>query len=284
MVDVRLGPLPAVSAAHWAAYATDVLDAIQGGATAVPPLDAALVAAFRRYLGEWAQVAGAVGAAGTDGTFEWVGQMDRDTLADLATAWLELMATVSGRVEELGLPVGPPEGEAFYHALVAAIADALEHGDEEARVGEHLGEKLREAWPGLGVLARDEAPRKWRVVVADDSRDLRAVLRIALEQDGRFEVVGEAGDGAEAAARCAELQPDLVLLDLVMPRVDGWAALATIREQSPEVLAVVVSTIDEAVAADRAASMGAAAYVQKSISLVTLTDTLAELAELAEAS
>lgn len=273
MVDVRLGPLPAASAASWVAYASAVLDAIQGGATAVPPLDAALVAAFRRYLDEWAQVAGA------GEPFEWVGQMDRDTLADLATAWLELMATVSGRVEELGLPVGPPEGEAFYHALVAAIADALEHGDEEERPGEHLGEKLREAWPGLGVLSGGDAPRKWRVVVADDSRDLRAVLRIALEQDGRFEVVGEASDGAEAAARCAELQPDLVLLDLVMPRVDGWAALATIREECPGVLAIVVSTIDEAVAADRAASMGAAAYVQKSISLVTLTDTLAELAE-----
>jgi len=281
MVDVRLGPLPAASAAHWVAYATEVLDAIQCGATAVPPLDGGLVVAFRRFLGEWAQVVEAAGGAGVSGsgTFEWVGQMDRNTLADLATAWLELMATVSGRVEELGLPVGPPEGEAFYHALVAAIADALERSDEEARAGEHLGEKLREAWPGLGVLSGADAPRKWRVVVADDSRDLRAVLRIALEQDGRFEVVGEASDGAEAAERCAELQPDLVLLDLVMPRVDGWAALATIREQSPGVLAVVVSTIDEAVAADRAASLGAAAYVQKSISLVTLTDTLAELAE-----
>src|SRR5688500_7000354 len=126
MVDVRLGSLPAASAARWVAYATEVLDAIQGGTTAVAPLDAGLVASFRRYLCEWAQVA-ARRASGGD-PFEWVGQMDRDTLADLATAWLELMATVSGRVEELGLPVGPPEGEAFYHALVDAIADALEHG------------------------------------------------------------------------------------------------------------------------------------------------------------
>lgn len=271
MVDVHIGPLPASSAAAWAAYATSVLDAIQGGRTSVAPLDDALVRAFRSYLDEWAATASA------SATFDWSGQMDRRTLADLATAWLELMATVSGRVEELGLPVGPPDGEAFYHALVASIADALE--DEEPSA-EHLGEKLREAWPGLGAIGAEHQspPRRWRVVIADDSRDLRAVLRIALEQDGRFDVVAEAGDGAEAIARCAELQPDLLLLDLVMPRVDGWSALEAIREQSPGVVVIVVSTIDEAAAADRAAALGAAAYVQKSISLVSLTETLAELA------
>jgi CheY-like chemotaxis protein len=272
MVDVHIGPLPASSAAAWAAYATSVLDAIQGGRTSVPPLDDRLVHAFRRYLDEWSGVASASPAS-----FDWFGEVDRQTLADLATAWLELMATVSGRVEEVGLPVGPPEGEAFYHALVAAVADALEAED---RSSEHLGEKLREAWPGLGAIAPEHPrpPRRWRVVIADDSRDLRAVLRIALEQDGRFEVVGEAADGAEAIACCAELQPDLLLLDLVMPRVDGWSALETIREQSPDVVVTVVSTFDEAAAADRAASLGAAAYVQKSISLVSLTETLAELA------
>ena len=287
MVEVRLGPLPADSAASWVTYAKSVLDAIQGGRTEVPPLDDSLVTAFRGYLADWDRVATECLASSPPAPFEWVGQMDRDTLADLATAWLELMALVSGRVEELGLPVGPASGEAFYHALVGAIGEALDV--DEART-ERLGEKLREAWPGLGVIAAEahasgpRPPRRWRVVIADDARDLRAVLRIALEQDGRFDVVGEAANGEEAVARCAELLPDLVLLDLVMPRVDGWSALATIRERWPDVTVIVVSTIDEAMAADRAAALGAAAYVQKSISLVTLTDTLAELASLAEAS
>jgi CheY-like chemotaxis protein len=274
-VEVRIGPLPATSASSWVDYARSVLDAIQGHATPVAPLEARLAAAFGSYLEQWGAIASAMP------TFEWSGQMERDTLADLATAWLELMAVVSGRVEELGLPVGPPEGEAFYHALVAAIAEALDTDDR-------LGDKLREAWPGLGAISAEhdgDAPtprpptRRWRVVIADDSRDLRAVFRIALEQDGRFEVVGEAADGRQAVARCAELQPDLLLLDLVMPHVDGWSALTTIRKEQPGVLVIVVSTLDEAMAADRAAELGAAAYVQKSISLVTLTDTLAELAD-----
>lgn len=287
MVEVRLGPLPAGSAATWVAYAVSVLDAIQGGTTEVAPLDEQLVSAFRGYLAEWERAADA--AAGSP--FEWHGRMDRDTLADLATAWLELMAVVSGRVEDLGLPVGPASGEAFYHALVAAIGEALDVAEDEQHA-ERLGDKLREAWPGLGSigggsggdLRAPRAPRKWRVAIADDSRDLRAVLRIALEQDGRFEVVAEGGDGAEAVTMCESQQPDIVLLDLVMPRVDGWSALATIRERWPRTMVIVVSTIDEALAADRAKALGAAAYVQKSISLVTLTETLAELAGLAEAS
>lgn len=270
LVHVRVGPLSASGARAWLGYASAVLDAIQSRRTPLEPLPDDLAGDFRRYLAEWDE------AAATD-PFEWDAEEDRDRIAALATAWLELMAQVSGRVTELGLPVGPAEGEGFYHALVAALGEALAAGED------HLGDKLREAWPALGEFdvanaSAASAGRRLRVVIADDASDLRAVVRIALESDGRFDVVAEARDGVEAVEACEEHTPDVVLLDVVMPRMDGWTALRRIRQQCPSASVVVVSTLDASSAADKAAELGAAAYVQKSISLVSLTDTIARLA------
>lgn len=267
---MRIGPLPASSARAWVPYASSVLEALASGAVDVGlPLDDDVVEAFRRYLAEWDAL------AQRNGDFEWETLADRDLVARLSTAWLELMTKLSGRVAELGLHEGPPAGEVFYHALVKSIGDALAADDDP------LGEKLQEVWPAIGEIvprAAADEPRRIRVVVADDARDLRLVVRLALEQDGRFEVVGEAADGNEVVDVCERERPDVVLLDLVMPRVDGWTALERLREACPEASVVVMSTIDEAVAADRALASGAAAYVQKSVSLVDLTETLAALA------
>ena len=264
-VRVRVGPLPAASARAFLPYARTVLDAISSGRVdAGVTFDDDIGGAYDHYLGEWER------AAESD-PFLWEDDADRDTVARLATAWLELMANVSGRVAEVGLPEGPPEGEAFYNGLVAAITDALT-GDDS------LGQKLQEAWPALGDIVVKDPDRKLRVVVADDAKDLRLVLRIALEQDGRFEVVGEASNGEEAVALCTSEQPDVVVLDVVMPGSDGWFALDRLRTACPGVRAVVLSTLDESKAADRAGELGAAAYVQKSASLVELADLLARIA------
>jgi len=69
-------------------------------------------------------------------------------------------------------------------------------------------------------------------VVADDLPDARELTRLTLERTGRFQVVGEAGDGAEAIDMVARHRPDLLLLDLAMPRVDGLRALPAIRSAS----------------------------------------------------
>ncbi|HEX7165583.1 MAG TPA: response regulator transcription factor [Acidimicrobiales bacterium] len=268
-VRVRLGPLPAHCARAWLGYARSVLDAIErGDVTSDVAVDPAIVPSFRRYLSEWDQAASGL-------TFKWVSVEERDALSRLATAWLDLMAQMSGRFVALGLGAGPPDGEPFYHGLVAAIGEALAGGDEQ------LGDKLQEAWPAIGRIAKHAdgaSGRLTRVVIADDASDLRLVIRIALEQDGRFAVVGEAGDGEEVVEVARRERPDLVLLDIVMPRVDGWTALTMLREACPDAKVVVVSTLDAATAAPRAKELGAAAYVQKSISLTTLTDTLAGLA------
>src|SRR5437764_15323425 len=82
---------------------------------------------------------------------------------------------------------------------------------------------------------------KVRVLLADDLADIRLVMRLLLEADGRAEIVGEAADGAEAVRLAAELRPDAVVLDLRMPGMDGVAALPLIRDASPGTAVVALS-------------------------------------------
>ena len=101
------------------------------------------------------------------------------------------------------------------------------------------------------------------VLIVDDHPLTRDALGALLEQHG-FDVVGEAGDGEEAIDRAAALRPDIVLLDLTMPGVDGLTALPGVREAAPESEVVVLTasgTEDNLLSAIRA---GAAGYLLKS--------------------
>jgi DNA-binding NarL/FixJ family response regulator len=103
-----------------------------------------------------------------------------------------------------------------------------------------------------------------RVVLVDDEPDIVYLARTLFERDGRFNVVGEASDGEEAVRLAERLQPEAVLLDILMPGMDGWAALPLIRRVAPATAVVVVSALGrrQDIAA-RATSLGAAAYVEK---------------------
>lgn len=79
-----------------------------------------------------------------------------------------------------------------------------------------------------------------RVVVVDDEPDVRLMLRMALPLHG-LEVVGEAGDGNEALTACQEARPDAVVLDLLMPGMNGFQAIPQLRERFPE-LGIVAYT------------------------------------------
>jgi DNA-binding NarL/FixJ family response regulator len=70
-------------------------------------------------------------------------------------------------------------------------------------------------------------------LIADDMEQLRVLLTRVIERDGRFEVVGHAHDGEQAVSLTLELAPDIVILDLMMPKKSGMEALAEIREASP---------------------------------------------------
>jgi DNA-binding NarL/FixJ family response regulator len=103
-----------------------------------------------------------------------------------------------------------------------------------------------------------------RVLVVDDHAFVRQGLRAYLDLQDGIEVVGEAGDGEEAVAAAERLRPDVVLLDLVMPRLDGVAALRQLRERRPGTRAIVLTSFlddDKLMPALRA---GAAGYLLKS--------------------
>lgn len=95
-----------------------------------------------------------------------------------------------------------------------------------------------------------------RVVIADDAAASRLLMRHTLQTSGAFDVVGEAADGLEAVDLAAQQQPDLVLLDLIMPRLDGPEAASRIRAVSPSARIVILSGLP---AGDLASSPGGAA-------------------------
>jgi PAS domain S-box-containing protein len=123
-----------------------------------------------------------------------------------------------------------------------------------------------------------EAPRRAaRVLVVDDAEDIRTLLRLKLMRASGVEVVGEAGDGLEAVALASALEPDVVLLDMAMPRMDGLEALPLIREAVPNVRVVVLSGFNEDTMERRAMEAGADRYVVKGGDMDALIAVIAEL-------
>ena len=102
-----------------------------------------------------------------------------------------------------------------------------------------------------------------RVVVADDYLPFRVMVRYILEVDPEIELVGEAADGAAAVAVVEELRPDVILLDIAMPRLDGWEAIPLIRERSPETRIVILSGFPEERMRDLARQHRITRYVEK---------------------
>ncbi len=102
-----------------------------------------------------------------------------------------------------------------------------------------------------------------RVVIADDHPVVRAGLEGMLSAQPEFEVVGQAADGAEASRLATRLKPDVVLMDLRMPEVDGVAAIKEIKVQNPEVHILVLTTYDSDADILRAVEAGATGYMLK---------------------
>lgn len=128
------------------------------------------------------------------------------------------------------------------------------------------------------------ATKPLRVVVADDDEDARFLLRRTLERSGQFSVVAEAGDGAEATEVTDAQRPDIVILDLKMPKVDGIAALPRIRAAAPDAVIIVVSTLPRRRLAAQAVDAGAHAFIGKSISPRRLLEILLKTVEEARPS
>jgi DNA-binding NarL/FixJ family response regulator len=113
-----------------------------------------------------------------------------------------------------------------------------------------------------------------RVVIADDHRLVLDGIRRALEADGGFEIVGETQSGTQVLPLVSRTSPDLVLLDLRMPNMDGLACLDEIRRRHPDVKVVMLSASTSPDLIDTALRRGATAYILKSVDPVDLPSTI----------
>ena len=101
------------------------------------------------------------------------------------------------------------------------------------------------------------------IFLCDDVPELRALLRYGLEEDTELKVVGEAGTAQEGIDGVASLQPDVLLLDLSMPGMDGLEAIPHIREVAPETAILVFSGFAAERMAKPALELGAHGYIEK---------------------
>ena len=116
-----------------------------------------------------------------------------------------------------------------------------------------------------------------RVLVADDAADLRDLLCLLLDLEDDFVVVGRASDGEEAVRLSEQQQPDLVVLDLAMPVMDGLQALPKVRRVAPATKVVIFSGFETSSIARQARESGADGYIEKGTGVLDLVARLREI-------
>ena len=113
-----------------------------------------------------------------------------------------------------------------------------------------------------------------RLLIADDHLIVRQGLRLILEAEDGFDLVGEASDGAEAVKLAAELKPDVILMDLRMPNMDGIKAIEQLAENQPEIAVVILTTFNEDELMVRGLQAGAKGFLLKDTNRGTLFDSI----------
>jgi DNA-binding NarL/FixJ family response regulator len=120
------------------------------------------------------------------------------------------------------------------------------------------------------------------ILLVDDEPTVRRGLRMRLDLEPDFLVIGEAGDGEAALASALVLAPSVVVMDVEMPRMDGIAATRELRERLPSASVVVLSMHDDADTKGRAAEAGAVAFIAKHSNDEALLDAIRRAARSAE--
>jgi DNA-binding NarL/FixJ family response regulator len=116
-----------------------------------------------------------------------------------------------------------------------------------------------------------------RVLIADDHRMFAEALEAILATDGRLEVIGHASDGAEAVRLALENRPDVILMDIAMPVMDGLEATKQIRTHWPRACVLMLTGSNSRTDVDRAREAGAAGYVTKERIAAELIDAILEI-------
>jgi NarL family two-component system response regulator LiaR len=115
-----------------------------------------------------------------------------------------------------------------------------------------------------------------RVLIVDDHNMVRRGLATILKLEPDLQLVGEAGNGREAVDVCGHVQPDVVLMDLIMPEMGGAAATAAIRRQWPQVQVIALTSFQEKELVREALRAGAIGYLLKNVSATDLTAAIRE--------
>ena len=126
--------------------------------------------------------------------------------------------------------------------------------------------------------AKPTSGRRTRVLLCDDTRDIVMLLTSELELHPDLEVVAEADNGRAAISLAERHQPDVVVLDLAMPEMDGLEALPAILEAAPAAKVVVLSGFEARVMEPQAMALGARRYVEKGVAASEIADVVREVA------
>ncbi len=118
------------------------------------------------------------------------------------------------------------------------------------------------------------ADKKIRVMIVDDHDMVRRGLAVFLKVKPDLELVGEASNGEEALRLCHQAQPDVILMDMVMPEMDGATATRLIRERYPQVQIIALTSFQEQELVQKALQAGAISYLLKNVSAADLTEAI----------
>ena len=127
------------------------------------------------------------------------------------------------------------------------------------------------------MRSRAKKPKPLRVLIADDHRLFAEALQAILATDERIEVVGQAGDGSEAVELARALDPDVVLMDVSMPVLDGFEATREIRAESRDTRVLMLTGSNSRADVDRSREAGASGYVTKDRIASELVATIVEV-------
>ena len=189
----------------------------------------------------------------------------------------------------VGFRVEAPGGRALGSVVELRFGARLDRPDALVVRGGLLGRRTRvvsadevesiDPVRQLVVVAteRHADVRTLRIVIAEDNPDVREVLGKVFEVEPGFEVVATAPDGIEAVELTEALRPDLLLLDLAMPKLDGFQVMERLRSSAPEVRIVVFSGFADVDVQVTARRIGAADYLEKGTSPVVMVERLRQV-------